>query len=151
AAIEDETSRGHELSGGEHRRQAVLGGEVEEARPMGDQEGIGRRHQPIGSLAGDGVKNVIEIARTPELVRLELDAEGGRPSLRLLEGRDAPGVVGIVDEGDTGKLGMDLSQQLEPLPVFIIDERDTRDVAAWARVTDDKADLVGERDVREPE
>ena len=43
---------------------------------------------------------------------LDLDLQVGGPPLRLLEGKDAPGILGIVDQGDTRETGAHLLEQL---------------------------------------
>ncbi len=105
AAIEHEASRDHKLPGRVHGEQAVLRGEVDKACAIRDKERVGRRHERIGPLLSDRLEDVLEIVGAPELVRFEPNTQGGRPSLRFLEGRDAPGIVGIVDQRDAREFG----------------------------------------------
>ena len=98
------------------------------------------------AVVGKRPEDALEIVGPPELVRLEPDAQSGRPPLRLLEGQDAPGVVGVVDQRDARELRRGLPEQFQPLAVFRADERD---VAAGARVARDEARLIGEGDAGE--
>ena len=126
----------------------MFGGEVDDPCAVGVDEWIGRRHERIGPLPGDRAEDGLEIVGTPEPVRLERDAQGACPPLRLFEGQDAPAVFGVVDQRDARELRKGQLEQLQPLPVFRANERDPRDVAPGARVARDEARLIGEGDVR---
>src|SRR5262245_1492263 len=115
--------------------------ETDKSRAIRDEQRVRRCHERIRSPPGDRGKQLLEVVGTAELVRLEPDAQVGCPSLRLLEGRDAGWIVGVVDQRDARKLRIDLLEEFEPLAVFRIDERDSGNVAPRPWIARDQANV----------
>ena len=99
-----------------HRRQAVLGRELDDPGSIGLEKRAAQHEQRLGVLSDGGVEGRIEVVRAPHRQDLKLDAQGPRGSLRLCDIPGIPRTRHILKHREPGERREHLFEQIHPLP-----------------------------------